>query len=480
MTTELSPPPTQDKKTPPGPTRKKSSGGWFRAFWRWHFYASFLVIPVLLLLAVTGLIYLFRFQIEPLLHADLMKVSIPQNTAAQPYSGQQRAVESAYPKSTVVSMTEPRSADRSTVFSTTVEDGSTRDVYVDPYTDKVLGTLNPDTTLSGVAVRLHGELMVGPAGDYVIELGACWAIVMALSGYVLFFKGRIARARRRAAGAAGAALRSRHAVVGAAVGLGLLFLLVSGLPWTGFWGAKAQQVATSQGSSMWSLDPGAQSNPTSSLDESLPHSHQHEVPWALGNSKVPTSDDAVGGASVANIDTAVEVADGRGLRHPMTVAVPDGDKGVYSVIGYAFDDPSSERTVHVDRFGGEVVSTYGYDDYPVLAKVVSQGIGLHEGRSLGLLNFWASALFCVAVMFMCVSGPRMWWRRRPRQPSSGQRSIGAPRGRMPVRATPMLAIGLVALGLFLPLFGISLVLVLAFDQLVLRRIPRLEGWFNVA
>jgi uncharacterized iron-regulated membrane protein len=32
---------------------------------------------------------------------------------------------------------------------------------------------------------------------------------------------------------------------------------------------------------------------------------------------------------------------------------------------------------------------------------------------------------------------------------------------------------------FLPLFGLSLVLVLLLDQLLLRRIPRLTGWFNV-
>lgn len=187
---------------------------------------------------------------------------------------------------------------------------------------------------------------------------------------------------------------------------------------------------------------------------------------------------------MANVDTAIEVADGAGLRHPMTVALPGGDgaedRGVYSAIGYAFDDPTDERTVHVDRFGGDVVSTYGYDDYPMLAKVVSQGIGLHEGRSLGLVNFWASALFCVAVMFMCVTGPLMWWRRRPaRRAGAPSRSV-APRGKMPLRATPLLVVALVALGVFLPLFGISLLVVLLLDQLVLRRVPRIAAWFNVA
>ena len=115
----------------------------------------------------------------------------------------------------------------------------------------------------------------------------------------------------------------------------------------------------------------------------------------------------------------------------MTVALPADDQGTFSAIGYAFDQPSDERTVHVDRYGGKVRATYGYDDYPLLAKVVSQGIGLHEGRSLGLANMVGSALFCVAVIAMCVTGPLMWWRRRPR----GGR-IGAPRGRLPVGGSP--------------------------------------------
>jgi uncharacterized iron-regulated membrane protein len=39
---------------------------------------------------------------------------------------------------------------------------------------------------------------------------------------------------------------------------------------------------------------------------------------------------------------------------------------------------------------------------------------------------------------------------------------------MPVRATPVLAASLVAVGVLLPLFGLSLLAVLVQDQLVLR------------
>ena len=464
---------------PPAPNAqpRRAGAGWFRAVWRWHFFASFLVIPVLLLLAVTGLIYLFRFQLEPLLHPDLMRVDPPAGAVAQPYLQQLAVVDDAYPGARPVSVTEPRDDHSPTVVSIQTASGEARDVYVSPYGPEVLGSLNPDTTLSGYAIRLHGELMAGPWGDHVIEVGACWAVVMALTGYYLFVRGWRARRRARLAGRPGARLRWRHGVIGAFAGVGLLALLVTGLPWTGFWGAKVQTFATGHGSSMWSTDPGALSKPTSRLDESLPHSHQQDVPWALQDSTVPRSRAGNGAErNVANVDTAIEVADRTGLRHPMTVALParGDERGVFSVIGYAFDAPSDERTVHVDRYGGQVVSTYGFDDYPLLAKAVSQGIGLHEGRSLGLWSFWGAALMCAAVITMCVTGPAMWWRRRP----SGTGRMGAPRGRMPLRSTPLLVVLLGALGVFLPLFGISLVAALVLDQLVLRRVPALATWFD--
>ena len=240
-------------------TSHRPGAGLFRAFWRWHFYASFLVIPILLVLAVTGLVYLFRFQLEPLLTPDLLDADRPSaDSVAQPYAAQLAAVERELPEATVLSMAEPREEGRPTVFSVVTAAGEGRDVYVNPYGAEVLGSQDPDGTLSGTAVRLHADLMSGTPGDRVMELGACWAIVMALTGYYLFFRGRRARKRSRAPGAR---LRSRHAAVGSVVGLGLLMLLVSGLPWTGVWGARAQEIASGRGSSLWSTDPGAASDP---------------------------------------------------------------------------------------------------------------------------------------------------------------------------------------------------------------------------
>jgi uncharacterized iron-regulated membrane protein len=87
---------------------------------------------------------------------------------------------------------------------------------------------------------------------------------------------------------------------------------------------------------------------------------------------------------------------------------------------------------------------------------------------------WVTTAFCLMVIFMCITGPLVWWRRRPR----GRGHIGAPRGRLPIRPTPILAVGMVTLGILLPLFGASLIAVLLLDQLVLRRIRALSHCFN--
>ena len=498
-----SPAPTLERALAPGSDPSDPSGpapgrarrtSWFAPFWRWHFYAGFLVVPVLAVLAVTGLIYLFRFQVEPVLHPTLMRVEPAVDGFLMPYAVQQQKVVEALgtdPElagAALVSVTEPAGPTSSTRFSLEMPDGSTRDVFVDPYDARVLGALDPDATLSGAAVRLHANLMTGWVGDAVIEVAVCWGIVSALTGYVLFVRGWKARRRvlRHARGTAGrpggavrlrdARLRQRHAVGGAVLGVALIGMLVTGLPWTGVWGAQAQQLVTRGGTSFWSEDHGAVSSPTSTLDESLPHSHSRDVPWALGGTERPASappgeDDE---RAVANVDTAVLVAARAGLARPLTVAFPEGEDGVFSAIGYAFTDPTAERTVHVGRFGGEVVSTYGYADYPALAKVVAHGIALHEGRSLGLANMIGSAALCVLVLFACVSGPLLWWRRRPKDGM-----LGAPRARLPLRTTPVLVVALAALGVLLPLFGASLVLVLLLDHLVLRRVPALGRWFGV-
>ena len=46
--------------------------------WRWHFYAGLFVIPFMILLSITGIIYLFKPQLDTWMYADLMQVSVAE------------------------------------------------------------------------------------------------------------------------------------------------------------------------------------------------------------------------------------------------------------------------------------------------------------------------------------------------------------------------------------------------------------------
>ena len=455
---------------------KSPRQGLFAAFWRWHFFASLIVIPIFAMLAITGMIHMFRFDIWNLQHPGVMynSASVPATTTFLPIETQAATALKAHPDLKVTGIVEPLGNRNTRIF---MEDsqGTFHDVYVNPFTGKVTGEIIPSHEFTDLAIRLHGNLTKGKFGDGIIELASCWAIVMALTGYYMYFRNR----KSRIAYSKISKTKNRHALVGFAAGFGILFLVVSGLPWTGFWGDTLQTWAAGKGLhiTLWGEDPGAASNFATALKKST--SGSQPAPWALGESQLPKSN--VNNIPSIGLDSAISVADKTGLPHPYLVLMPDGKEGVYSVMadswsvpdGPAFKDVSKEAVVHVDQYSGKILATYGYDKYSLTAKLVDQGVSIHEGRKIGVVTKVTSTSFCLAILFLCVTGPIMWWKRRPKKAG-----LSAPRGRMPIADSPAIAITLIVLGVVLPLFGASLIVVLLLDKFLIRRTPKLIGALN--
>ncbi|MFY1699978.1 PepSY-associated TM helix domain-containing protein [Solwaraspora sp. WMMA2101] len=478
-TVEAETPPSGDTppgEAPPSPARPRKTN-WFAAFWRWHFYGSVLVIPVLFCLAVSGMTYMFRAEVDSLAHPGVLQVPVADGAQRAALSAQEAAVREAFPDRPILSV-QDGIGDRATLFVAELEGGGSTNIYVDPYTATVTGELSQDQLISTWAERIHGDLLIGDGGigDRIVELGASWAIVLTITGFIIFFLGRRSRSGAQAKGKRGARLRSYHALVGLPVGLGILLLVVSGLPWTGVWGAQAQQLAVSGGSGLWGADPGAESTIRQQIEDA--DGQSAPAGWASGNAPQGSS---TGGGTPIPIDRAVAAAQSLGAPGPYLILYPEGETGVFSVMSSqwydvgnpAESDVTQETTIHVDQYSGDVVGQYGYDDYSAMAKVVSQGIALHEGRRLGTVNTIMSTLFCLAVIFMCVTGPMMWWTRR-----GTAAGLAAPRAKLPVWGNWTLLAAMAVLGVFLPLFGLSLLVILALDQFLIRRVPALKSYFG--
>lgn len=62
------------------------SNRFYRTVWRWHFYAGLFVVPFMLTLAATGIIYLFKPQLDTLMYRD--RLFVQPAGEVMPYTAQ--------------------------------------------------------------------------------------------------------------------------------------------------------------------------------------------------------------------------------------------------------------------------------------------------------------------------------------------------------------------------------------------------------
>lgn len=450
----------KEENAPP----KKKTNPLYKTVWRWHFYAGMIFAPFLIILAFTGAIYLFKPQIEAVLYQDYYDVT-PQGEKMAA-SEQVELVKDSYPNATVTSYRPGEDPGRSSEVNISTENGTTT-VFLNPYTGESLGTLDSDDRIMDKIEEFHGELMAGTTGDRIVELAACWAVVLLVTGLYLWFPKKKKNLRGtlipRFTKKRKIVRRDLHAIPAFWIAAGMLFLIMTGLPWSGFWGTNFQNAATNTGEgyppSIWTG-----SAPTSDVETQ----DIADVPWAAETLPVPESDG--NGLTPVSIDDVVSTADQLGVHPSYTAYFPADQSGVFTLSAFP-PKAQDEATVHIDQYSGAVIADYQYENYGWIGKVVAWGITLHKGTQFGIINQVISLLICLGIIFVAVTGFYLWWKRKPKE------GLGAPKA-PPTRTMRGFVIVLIALGILFPLVGLTLVIVWLVDWLVIQRVPRLKRFFH--
>ncbi|MDB6176002.1 PepSY domain-containing protein [Paracoccus sp. Z330] len=445
----------------------------YRAAWRWHFYAGIFVVPFFMILAVTGLMMLWIAWIDG---RDGEKTAVVPNGAIQAVSVQADAALAAVPDGRLVQYVAPRNEALASIFRVDNADGAQM-VVVDPYNATVLEQFDRRNGLYDWADTMHGELRIGVTGDRMVEIAASLGIVLLATGLFLAWprNGGVSRAFIPDLRAKGRALfKTLHASIGAWIAIFLLFFLISGLSWSGVWGEKMVQAWSS-------FPPGKYGDIPLSDDIHASMNHgPKEVPWAIEQTPMPASGsqkgmDGIDGA--VDIDSVDDLARQIGYEGRYQLNLPSGEDGVWTLSRDSMStdsvDPTSDRVVHVDQYSGKILADIRFADYSWMGKAMAVGIALHMG-TLGLWSVLANTLFCLSVIFLCVSGVVMWWKRRP----SGQLRLAAP----PLPADMPLWQGAVVVGLIVslafPMAGLTIATALLLDWLILSRVPALKHAFG--
>ncbi|MFE4521907.1 PepSY-associated TM helix domain-containing protein [Cytobacillus firmus] len=436
----------------------------YRTIWRWHFYAGIIFAPFLIILAVTGAIYLFKPQIEGVLYQDYYQVT-PQGEKISA-SQQIEEAKNLYPDAAVTVYRPGESADRSSEVGIVNNDESLT-VFINPYTGESLGELNSEDRIMDKIEEFHGELMAGTLGDRIVELAACWAVVLIVTGLYLWFP-------KKKPGMGGVLFprlnrgkktfrRDLHAVPAFWVTAGMLFLIMTGLPWSGFWGTNFQSMTTNTGQgyppAIW-VGSGPQST--------IQTKDIADVPWAAENFVVPASD--IQGFIRLPIDDVVSIAEREGVHPSYSIYIPQDKSGVYTLSAFP-PKAQDEITMHIDQYTGAVLTDYRYDNYGWIGKMVAWGITLHKGTQFGLINQLISFFICLGIILVAVSGYYLWLKRKPKK------DIGAPKT-AGFNNTKGFFLLLIAMGILFPLVGLSIIAVLMIDLIFIRRIPALKRFLN--
>jgi uncharacterized iron-regulated membrane protein len=450
----------------------KPNVSFYNLAWRWHFYAGLFVAPFMIMLSLTGMVYLFKPQLDSLMYSDLLTVKPAHHMLTA--DEQQRRVLEAYPQVLVSKYLPPANAESSAQF-VIKKDGREVNLFIDPYSGKILGTQDAKNNLQAMARELHGELMVGTVGDRLVEMAAGWGIVLVVSGLYLWWpRGRspagVLWPRITAKGRV--LWRDLHAVTGFWGSVALLFMLLSGMTWTGMWGKVYADVWNTFPAAMWNDVPKS-----AKQAGELNNASVQTVPWAMENTPMPVSsgDHAEhmhhGGMSsgpaapTITLQRVVDIANERKIEPGYSITQPKTADGVFTVSVFA-DDPRNDATLHVDQYSGKVLADVRYTDYSAVSKATELGVMLHEGKMFGWVNQLLILFICLMVLLSSVSGIVIWWKRRP------QNGFGVPPLRHDLPRWKIATVVMLALGIAFPLVGISMLAIWLLDRIALSRFAK--------
>jgi uncharacterized iron-regulated membrane protein len=450
----------------------KPNVSFYNLAWRWHFYAGLFVAPFMIMLSLTGMVYLFKPQLDSLMYSDLLTVKPAHHMLTA--DEQQRRVLEAYPQVLVSKYLPPANAESSAQF-VIKKDGREVNLFIDPYSGKILGTQDAKNNLQAMARELHGELMVGTVGDRLVEMAAGWGIVLVVSGLYLWWpRGRspagVLWPRITAKGRV--LWRDLHAVTGFWGSVALLFMLLSGMTWTGMWGKVYADVWNTFPAAMWNDVPKS-----AKQAGELNNASVQTVPWAMENTPMPASsgDHAEhmnhGGMSsgpaapTITLQRVVDIANERKIEPGYSITQPKTADGVFTVSVFA-DDPRNDATLHVDQYSGKVMADVRYTDYSAVSKATELGVMLHEGKMFGWVNQLLILFICLMVLLSSVSGIVIWWKRRP------QNGFGVPPLRHDLPRWKIATVVMLALGIAFPLVGISMLAIWLLDRIALSRFAK--------
>lgn len=403
----------------------------YRVVWRWHFYAGLIVLPVLVVVALTGGLYVFREELEKKFNAAMLTVE-PQPQRVS-YEIQLANAKTAAPHGArATAMLLRADPVMATQFSFSTKDGQNLNIFVNQHTGAVQGSNVYGHSFFDIVLLIHRRLLAGTTGRIFVELATSWGIILAVTGLYLWWP----RGRDKLLGVMLPRLRGKnylvwrdwHAVPGFYLALFAVLVMFTGLFYTMAFGRGYQRMLEA-----------TNSNPPS-------------YPEATKSIAQP-------GASALSLDEIIAVAGRAQPEKEMFIDLPNkADASVYVYAGSS-DHPATLSQFYIDQYSGKVMGLTAWRQLPLPYKIHLLSYPIHVGSIYGWPTKVLALMVCLLIVAMSLTGAAMWWIRRPKG------KTGFPQQPKEFQPAKWLIALIGLLGLLMPAAGISILAILTGDWL---------------
>ncbi len=399
--------------------------------WKWHFIGGLVSLPFILILSITGVIYLFKADYDAPRQKHIKEVTVTGVPVT--FENQWKLAKEEMHK-TPSSMVIPKSENQATEFVSGRFSHKTS-LFINPYTSQATGKITGKEGLMYKVRKLHGELLLGKFGTKIVELIASWMVVLIITGLYVwwpargwklkgFFVPRTKEGKRTL-------FRDLHSISGFWMSILLLMVLAGGFPWTDVVGENFKWVqkvtntgfpATWQGRGVESIQEGYR----------------------------------------VSLDDMVAIAKEENLPGEVSIAFPKGAKGVYSISNVFPENLEQQQMIHYDQYSGQKLLGMEWQEVGSLMRGRMWFMAFHQGQ-FGKWN-WMLMIFVGAVLALMSLSALFSYVLRKRKGSWGvpKVPIGFKVGYIVIGMLALLAI-------VFPLFGASLLLILGVEFLRKKR-----------
>jgi uncharacterized iron-regulated membrane protein len=429
---------TEARANPAQERRQRRADTMRPLMWRLHFLGGFLAAPIIVSLALSGILFAWAPQVDGLRFGTILYQ--PSDQVAVSLADQVKAARAAHPDWGVYAVSPGTGGHTTAVlmdppggeagFGGAPEDGI--NVYVDQISGRVTGDISGDETADSIFRTLHSSWRLGEKFEPFTELAGSLFFVSLLTGLYLWWPGLRKRGTIAFAARRGLTGRRRskewHNFIGVALFVPMIFLAFTGLAWTQFSSTRIGMVDKR-------LSPATGSAP----------------------SALPTP--APGQQDIGNIDKVWAQAQQAQLVAPVQIVVPTNDKTAWKAISGDLTFPVQRDQIAVNGATGEVTGRFDYSDEHWFNKLQTAGTLFHQAQLFGPPLQVFMSLLAASIIAMIYYGYKMWWQRRP---AGG---MGAPPPiRNWIRNAPVsILVATVVLAWLLPVLGLAFIVWLVIE-----------------